>query len=312
MASELLYVCMTMDVERIREYSPTGGPPSWAFAARSVQNYCGVLAEHGLPATLFVVPDTAVEQGTLLQKIAEKTGAELGLHMHPQCWKDHHLREADYDYLGGYTAEEQYEILSDALLQVGECLGVRPRSFRGGNFSANDDTFRVLADLDFTHGSVSQPGRSAPRFKACWHNAHLDVHCAHGAFRHVPGDLNFVEVPLTSDQLRTDHWTGVGDVRIENASAQEIAKAVRQEIGRQVGDDVPIKHVCLLTHNFVNYWSEDENEKGRRGVLMETIRLIEEIATDLGLKVQGATTEMVRNAYMGKVQVTGVNDQPVG
>ena len=312
MASEFLYVCMTMDVERIRECSPTGGPPSWAFGARSVQHYCGLLAEHGLPATLFVVPDTAVEQGALLQKVSGETGAELGLHMHPQCWKDHYLREADFDYLGGYTAEEQHDILSEALVQVGESLGKRPRSFRGGNFSANDDTFRVLANLGFTHGSVSQPGRSAHRFKACWHNAHLDVHFAHRAFRQVPGNLDFVEVPLTSDQLRTDHWTGVGDVRIEGATAPEVAKAVRQEVGRQVGDDVPIKHVCLLTHNFVNYWSDDESAGGRRGVLVETLDSIEEIAADLGLKVQGATTEMVREAYLNKMQVADVNGQRVG
>jgi len=47
---------MTMDVERIGACSPTGGPPDWAFAARSVQAYCKALAEAHLPATLFVVP----------------------------------------------------------------------------------------------------------------------------------------------------------------------------------------------------------------------------------------------------------------
>ncbi len=302
MGREPLYVCFTMDVERIDACSPTGGPPDWAFSARSIQNYCEVLAERHFLATLFVVPDTAVQQGQLLQKTAIQTGAELGLHMHPQCWKDHYLDVEAHDYLGGYTAEEQYAMLQEALAQVGDGLGNRPRAFRGGNFSANDDTFRVLTQLGFTHGSVSQPGRSVPRFKACWKDACLDVHFAHKAFRHIAGNLDFVEVPLTSDQMRTDHWTGVGDVRIEGATAQEIAKAVRQEVGRQVGDDVPLKHVCILTHNTVNYWSNDLAEKGRRGVLLEVLDLIEEMAEDLGLDVVGATLQMVRDAYIHKMQ----------
>lgn len=298
MSREPLYVCMTMDVERIAEFSPTGGPPDWAFGARSVQHYCETLAHEGYPATLFVVPDTATQQGTLLRRLSEDTGAELGLHMHPQCWKDHYLNAEAHDYLGGYTAEEQYAMLNEAIDQVGDALGDRPRAFRGGNFSANDDTFRVLCDLGFTHGSVSQPGRSVPRFRACWHQANLDVHFAHKAFRLVAGDLNFVEVPLTSDQLRTDHWTGVGDVRVEGATAEEIGKAVRQEVGRQVGDDVPIKHVCILTHNTVNYWSTDEAEKGRRGVLLQALAYIHEIAEDLGLEAKGATIQTVRNAFV--------------
>ena len=44
MEREPLYVCMTMDVERIRDFSPTGGPPDWASAARSVRAYCDALA----------------------------------------------------------------------------------------------------------------------------------------------------------------------------------------------------------------------------------------------------------------------------
>lgn len=306
MGREPLYVCMTMDVERISPYSPTGGPPDWSFAARSVSNYCNALAQFALPPTLFVVPDTAIEQGELLRKIAGDTGAELGLHMHPQCWKDHYQDAAAHDYWGGYTAEEQHAMLSEAISQIGDSLGGPLRAFRGGNFSANDDTFRVLANLGFTHGSVSQPGRSVPRLRACWKDAPLDVHFAHKAFRLVPGNLDFVEVPLTSDQHVTDHWTGVGDVRIESATPEEIAKATRQEVGRQVGDDALVKHVCLLTHNFVNYWSDVEAEKGRKGVLVCALERIAEIAEDLGLEMQGATLQMVRDVYVDKVAATGV------
>ena len=136
------------------------------------------------------------------------------------------------------------------------------------------------------------------RYQACWQDADPDVHFAHEAFRLIPGDLDFVEVPLTSDRERTEHWTGVGDVRIESASATEIAKAVRQEVGRQVGDDAPIKHVCLFTHNTVNYWSDDMSEKGRLAVLLQALVCLDEIAEDLGLEIRGTTIANVREAFL--------------
>lgn len=86
---------MTMDVERIAKHSPMGGPSDWEFAERSVRSYCEVLRSFGLKATLFIVPDTADKQSHLFQSLAVETGAELGMHMHPQCWRDNYLEPID-------------------------------------------------------------------------------------------------------------------------------------------------------------------------------------------------------------------------
>ncbi len=304
MSCERLYVCMTMDVERINAFY-RGGPPTWEFAERSVRSYCGLLAEHGLPATLFVVPDTATHQGKMLREVAQETGAELGMHFHPEGWGDHYKNREAYDCLGGYSREEQHRMLAGALEQVTEGFGTRPEAFRPGNCSANDETFGVLADLGFTHGSVSQPGRAASSRKAVWKDACLDVHRAHGAFRMVAGDLDFIEVPIVSDQERSDHWTGVGDVRFEAANPAQVAKAVQQHVTRQVEEAVPLKHVCLFTHNTVNFWSAEESERGRRGVLEESISKIRDNAEELDLEVKGATIADVREAFLEAEQEVG-------
>ena len=298
MAQEPLYVCMTMDVERACEACGRGGPPTWEFAERSVWSYCGLLAEHGFPATLFVVPDTATEQGRMLLDVARETGAELGMHIHPQLWRDHYKHPEACDYLGGYPAEAQYQMLSEALEQVSEGIGMKPRAFRPGNCSANDDTFGVLVELGFTHGSVSQPGRAVSRVKAVWQDACPDVHRAHRAFRMVPGDLDFIEVPITSDRKRTDHWTGVGDVRFERTTPKSLTQAVRQEVFRQVEQKTSLKHVCLFTHNTFNYWSAEDSEEGKRGVVEATIPGLREIADEFGLEVKGATIAQVREAFL--------------
>ena len=295
---DTLHVCMTMDVERIAKHSPTGGPATWDSADRSARSYCELLADRGFPPTLFVVPDTATEQGELLQDLSDSTGAEMGLHFHPQCWGANYRDPASHEYLGGYTGEEQQRLLSGALDQAAAGLGQQPRAFRGGNFSANDETYEVLVDLGFTHGSVSQPGRAVTRFRAVWTDACPDVHRAHRAFRMSPGDLDFVEVPLTSDRSVTDHWTGVGDVRIESTTPAAVGKAVRNEVGRQVAEGTPLKHVCLFTHNTVNYWSSAVSEKGKQGVLNASLDEICEAADELGLAPIGSTLSDVREAFL--------------
>lgn len=293
-----LHLCLTMDVERIAMYSPSGGPRTWKDAERSVRSYCEILAAYDLPATLFIVPDAAMVQGAIFRELERSTGAELGMHFHPQCWRDHYLNPAAYEYLGGYAAEQQYHLLAAALEQTSEGLGARPYAFRGGNFSANDSTFAVLADLGFTHGSVSQPGRVAPQYRAVWAGADPDVHRAHRTFRLIAGDLDIVEVPLTSDRARTDHWSGVGDVRFETASAPQIVIAVRQEVQRQIATGAPFLHACLMTHNFVDYSSDDLAIDGRRGVLLEAIIAIREYAEEQGLALRGATISEARRAFL--------------
>lgn len=298
MSREPLYVCMTMDVERIRSLGPMGGPDTWELGEEAVRSYCHALSEQGLRATLFVVPDTATKQGGMLQEVAGQTGAELGMHFHPQYWRDNYRSPDDHEFLGGYSGEEQYELLSEALSQTTEGLGQQPRAFRGGNFSANDETFGVLVRLGFTHGSVGQPGRTVTGVRAVWPGACPDVHRAHRAFRLVPGDLDFVEVPVTSDRARTDNWTGVGDVRFEGATPEQIAKAVRQEVTRQVEDGELIKHVCLFTHNVVSYFPESRIGESKYEVLVGAIEHIREIAEELDLEVRGATIAEVRDALI--------------
>ena len=289
---------MTMDVERIAEHSPMGGPPDWAFAERSVRSYCETLRSFGLKATLFIVPDAADKQSALFQSLAAETGAELGMHMHPQCWRDHYLDPYRHEYLGGYSGEDQKRIMGEGADQWEAAIGFRPKTFRGGNCSANDETFRTLVDLGFTQGSVSQPGRVVSRYRASWADAVWDVHRPHEAFRCAAGDLDFVEVPLTSDRHRSDHWTGVGDVRIESVTSEQIVVAADGEVRRQMDESVPIKHICILTHNFVNYWSTDEEAGGRLDVLKRAVEGFLNIGETLEIDAVGSTTADIREAYI--------------
>jgi len=50
-----------MDCERIAEFSPTGGPESWAQSERAIRGFAEILLRHQLLATLFITPETAAQ-----------------------------------------------------------------------------------------------------------------------------------------------------------------------------------------------------------------------------------------------------------
>ena len=292
-----MYVCMTMDVERVSVLEDIKGPSTWEAGKRSVWDYCSLLHENGFPATLFVVPDAASAQGSELREIIDRTEGELGLHLHPQNWERRIRNSEAQEFLGAYGAKEQHQLIAAAMEQCTAGLGRRPKAFRSGHLSANDATFAVLAQLGFTHGSLSQPGRVAPRYRAVWAGACQDVHRAHHSFRLIPGDLDFVELPLTVDRSNKNHWTGVGDLRLEGANAAQITLGIQQELRRQMEEVAVIKHLCLMTHNYVDF-THDERGGGRRDILLAVLQAIKCAAEELGLDVRGVTLATARDEFI--------------
>lgn len=297
--AETVHVCFTIDVERIKEKSPSGGPPSWELAERSARDYCMFLRERGYPVTLFIVPDVAERQASLFRALAAD-GHECGLHFHPKSWRDNYQQAEQWEELGGYSAEEQESMLRQASSQWAAAIGREPTCFRPGCFSANDWTFPVLASLGFRCGSVSQPERCAPRVCAVWAGADRSVHRAHRAFRPVAGDLDFVEVPVTVDSRRRDHWTGTGDTRFEGCDVEQVLAGAEDHLRWQVENNAPLKHLCFFTHNFVGY--DEADPQSRLPILRGVVDRLPEVLAPLDLAPQGRTVSATGEAFLGLVR----------
>ena len=281
-------VCFTMDVERLAAKSPTGGPDNLQTSRQAILGYCDLLRKHGFPATLFITPDAAEENRDALLKVAG-WGVELGLHLHPQSWRDNYLQPERHDYLGGYTQSEQEHMLRDACAQWAASLGQQPLAVRPGNFSANDGTYSAMLAAGFRCGSVSQPGRRLPTYHATWVGACPEIHYPHRADRLLPGNLDFVEVPLTFDRSAADHWTGVGDIRIEDADEDYISYVCRREVARQLDESVLLPHLCLFTHNLYDYSSEERGQGHLRPRLAVVIERLQAMGDAVGVEITGAT-----------------------
>lgn len=276
-----LDVMFTMDCEAIAQMSKEGGPVDWDICKRAMEGYCDTLLQKGLKPTLFIVPHTAQHAASVLLEL-QKAGAELGLHLHPQ----------DYgydDYLGGFNYEEQYSMLQEACDRWSNSLGQMPKSFRGGNFSANDHTFGVLYELGFRQGSLSVPGRNFTRVKSNWAGGMQQPYHTSRANRLIKGKMDFLEIPVTTD-WESVMWGGLTklELRIEMVDSRAHGFTVRKNIDRQLTGGIEDPYILAMTHNIFDYTNKSEF---RRQVLDGVIEEIDTYAEKKELRRVGWTLE---------------------
>lgn len=250
-----IFVLFTMDVEPTTSAAGASGPRTDEEGARSIVRYFELLAVAGFTPTYFIHPEVAVAQRDLFLDLRDR-GCALGLHLHTAKFTDirHELE------LGGLTAAEQYEVLLRAMTIFEDSLGFRPTLFRPGCFSANDATFSVLAELGFTGGSVSIPGRIWPERCCVWSGAYPYVHHANAAFRQRVGDMPFVNVPLSVDltspllnhPVGFQHYPDLrpGGVYADDEPAHRDHQVLLRNILRKMRDDnPPLKTLVIDVHN---------------------------------------------------------------
>lgn len=288
-----LYFCITMDCERIAAESPTGGPADWEFSEKAIRGFWEILAVEGQRATFFIVPAAAARHRELWRDVAGG-GCELGLHVHPQSLGDRSRTE----HLGAYGREEQFAILRQARDRWQDALGRAPRAFRPGMFSADDATFGVLADLGFTHGSVSAPQWVAPHWQVDWGRTCPWVHRAHRDSRLLRGDLDFVEAPATQDPSRI--WQAEGRMSLPTALWVETGDdaghglTIRSALDAMLAADPPLLSLVALTHNNVDYFSPDSPQIA---ALRGMIHHARQAADERGLQLTPATLGKIREAF---------------
>jgi len=294
MTQDPIHVCWTIDCEATQ-----AAIDDIALGIRSLRGFSELLLEEGCSGTLFVVPGDARAYPSLLRELAAD-GLQVGLHYHPQ-------EEGHGDYCGAYTAEEQHSMYGRALEQFVEAVGIVPETFRTGNCSANDSTFPVTQDLGFTSCSHSMPGRNMPGLRSNWVNAPLSVHSAHRANRLLEGDMELVEVPVTTDP-DSMLWSGghPQDLRVELFDAKNqrymLDKVLAREQARPSGR---VRTLVVLTHNIFDYADPgDFRRQTLRRMIHDLARLAEQKEVELIPSTIGAAARAHRRAA-GRSQEQG-------
>ena len=262
-----LYVAFTMDCERIAAESPPGGPETWELSERSIRSYCRSLLDRGIPPTLFLVPECAERHAGMLRELAAE-GIDLGMHLHPQSFRDHR-----YDrYLGQYEEAEQRAMLIEARDRLAEAIGRQPTSFRSGNLSANEHTFPLVTELGFRQGSVSLPGRVSHEFAALWNGADPFPHWASAEDRLRAGRLPFFEVPITTNPYCTQPGGAPYELRIEFGPFDDWhLPTIDAALEKMETEAHPFAALCIFTHNFIDYADADDPRSATLAALISHV-----------------------------------------
>lgn len=280
-------VIPTMDCEppgpeitaHARSKSATG-PTDYPASEASIRGFVSRCDDLGLVPTLFVHPQVGDRHRDLFLDL-RASGVCLGLHLHP------YKLNPDYrEDLGAYTAETQRDILAEAIDRWETIFDEHPRYVRPGVFSASDATYRILDDLGFAGGSVSTPGRVKPEAAAVWAGAPVDPHRGHAAFRMLPGELDFVDAPVTVDRSRpvTGGHLGQGgyeslyvsDIEAEaldpDATAYDLAAVTRNTMDRIERETPASPALVTNTHNNMPYDDPDHRACENLRTVVRTAR----------------------------------------
>jgi hypothetical protein len=292
--SEVL-ILFTMDVEPAAQADGrTSGPASTEEGGRRVREYAEALAAFGYAPTFFVHPELGETQAELFLEL-QREGAGLGLHVHTAKFAGSPRRCE----LGGLTRKEQVATLSAGIDMFEGSFGFRPRIFRPGCFSANDCTYGVLDELGFTGGSVSIPGRVWTDRYCVWAGAEPHPHYANDRFRQLPGELPFVDIPLSVDRiggLRThelgfEHYVDLrpGGVYRETEDSGRDHAVILRHIARQLAHEEPILNTVVIDVHNDRDFIDPETTSARQ--LRTMLNGLEPILNECGLRPVSATLE---------------------
>ena len=287
-----VFVILTMDCEpALFECSPLAirlsgsGPADHEEGEQSIRGYVEAARVEGYPVTLFAHPEVAVAQSKLLREL-QGEGACLGMHLHPYKF-DPERYPMD---LGGLPADKQREAISEAKRVWSDAVGQHPTFFRGGVFSANDDTFGVLAENGFEGGSLSCPGRVLPTAMAVWAGAELYPHRADLTFRQIVGDSDFVEIPISVDPSRPMadgdrheagfEWPYVPSRKYDHGTV------ARNIVQRAAKEDHAFPTYMTNTHQDQDYGDPNHPSSVKLQTIFESLR---RAADESGLELVGTT-----------------------
>lgn len=197
-----------------------------------------MLAQYALKACFFVDPMPACRFGIdPIRRIVEpiiEAGQEIQLRPHP-AWMDVRDGRADNPAeLASYGRDAQRTLIARARDLLVEAGVPDPIAFRGANFSANDDTLSVLAELGFRFDSS--------------HNGHLHPWpSAIGLPRDQIAPVvrnGVIELPVTV----IDDSLGLRDLRISAISHGEMKAAI--EHGGVAG--LPLVNIVMHSFELAN------------------------------------------------------------
>ena len=124
-----------------------------------IEDIVEMLDKHGIKGLFFLDFAECWDYGE--KKIAEvaiflrEKGQTVGVHVHPD-----HMADSEREFLWQYSPAEQRDILERVTSKYEEIMGERPRYFRAGKYSADNDTLQIVEELGYKYEFSQFYGRN--------------------------------------------------------------------------------------------------------------------------------------------------------
>ncbi|MDZ4722158.1 MAG: hypothetical protein SH847_27155 [Roseiflexaceae bacterium] len=250
-------------------------PRTWEHSARAIEGFCVRTVRAGYPPTLFAASACVDEQAPLFDDVVRR-GAEVGLFLHPPEIGDGRFSR----YLGQYSVEDQRSLIEYSAEKITSTLGLRPRSFRSGFFSASNVTFRQLFELGFRQGSLSEPGRRIASREAVWDGAIADPHYINPEDRLRAGTMPFLEIPVTTNPAEELARGMPHALQIEAGNVDALLQpTIERHLARMQREDVAFRVLCITTSTRIDYYSDSEKHTQTLEKLFDWLETLAETHT---------------------------------
>lgn len=269
MPEDRLLVSFTMNCAAVDRGAGYPGPSTWSAANKAAEGFADAVVSAGMKATMFVASDVCKRAVDAL-RACDKSGVEIGLLTDPRL-------EGFKGSLASYGIEHQKELISMGASTFTDALGREPKTFRPGEFSANNDTYIVLCELGFRQGSFSLPERHVVPECSNWRGAYPFAHHVDPLEVLQPGTLELYNVPVTSDfdkttlngqQDFTPLFLGSEQRDIDSAAAFLVSKHLK----RMKSDNVHVKTLTCMSTNSANYADQTSHAAKMLAHIIDTIR----------------------------------------
>lgn len=147
-------ICLTFDTERnfygsVVKKGSAYREKSYSMLEDAIPKLLEIADEYDIHYTFFLCGEVAENCPRLFTGLKKHC---IGVHTHPfthrNIFKGTSPNDRERDRLERYTFGEQYEMVSEDLELITD-VGVQPKVFRAGKYSANRDTFKILDKLGF-------------------------------------------------------------------------------------------------------------------------------------------------------------------
>jgi len=183
---------LTIDVEPNISKIVSKTNDKYSGLTKAIPKILDVVTKHAVPVTWFITHDywskINLEFPSLVEKMNDN--GEIGCHVHFRRKEERYY--SDYDF--------QMEIIEKATSSL-RSQGYDVRSFRGGNYFFDENTLKVLEELNYQIDSSVVPGLHSKLYPDVIIN-HKEYLCNEPYFpsykdHRMPGNSKILEIPLS-------------------------------------------------------------------------------------------------------------------